>query len=77
VAAFAPSDGQSLRDATHGSPPGSSHIKPDADGFLSMSRQGVHEDFAQELPAKERDLVWTVQGSWAATSLSEKISQTA
>ncbi len=79
VAAFAPSDGQSLNDATQGTPPapGSSQIKPDAAGYLSLTQKGVHEDFAQDLPPAERDLIWATQGPWAATALSEKISQAA
>jgi len=79
VAAFAPSDGQSLNDATQGMPsaPGSSQIKPDASGFLSLTQKGIHEDFAQDLPAAERELIWITQGPWAATALGEKINQAA
>ncbi|GAB4021286.1 alpha/beta fold hydrolase [Spirosoma koreense] len=79
VAAFAPDDAQSLIDASQSVPPapGLSEAKPDASGFLSLTQKGVQEDFAQDLPLAERNLIWATQGSWAASAPTEKISKAA
>ncbi len=79
VAAFAPDDSQSLVDASQGVPPapGLGEAKPDPAGFLSLTKKGVQEDFAQDLPLAEQNLIWATQGSWAATATTEKISKAA
>lgn len=79
IAAFAPDDGQSIGDATKGFPaaPGLGEAKPDAAGFLSLTRKGVDEDFAPDLPAAERGLVYATQGPWNSKALGEKITTAA
>jgi len=37
-------------------------LRPDAEGFLSISPKGVAEDFAQDLPSKEASVLWATQG---------------
>ncbi|GAB2553160.1 alpha/beta fold hydrolase [Spirosoma aerophilum] len=79
VAAFAPDDAQSLIDASQGLPsaPRLGEAKPDASGFLSLTRKGVQEDFAQDLPLTERNVIWATQGPWSASATTEKISRAA
>jgi pimeloyl-ACP methyl ester carboxylesterase len=79
VAAFAPDDNQSLVDASQGFPPapGLGEARPDASGFLSLTAKGIHEDFAQDLPAAERKTILATQGAWAASATGEKITKAA
>jgi len=55
ISALVPKKGQSAADTTKGYPtaPGSAQVKPDAAGYLSLSREGIDEDFVPELPASE------------------------
>jgi pimeloyl-ACP methyl ester carboxylesterase len=64
VAAFAPDQGQSAGDVNSQFPPtpGDKEFHPDASGYLQLSEQGVMEDFAQDLPAAEKQLVAATQG---------------
>jgi pimeloyl-ACP methyl ester carboxylesterase len=79
IAAFAPDDGQAVSDVTKGYPdaPGGAQAKPDASGYLWISRQGVDEDFAPDLPPAERDIVYATQGPWYSKALSDKITTAA
>nr|WP_295933950.1 alpha/beta hydrolase [uncultured Dyadobacter sp.] len=79
VAAFAPDNGESLNDvAKAASPaPGNEQVRADASGFLSLTPKGIHEDFAQDLPAAERRLILATQGQWAALTTSEKVAKAA
>jgi len=56
VAAFAPSDGESVASVTKPYPPAplGSEVRRDAEGFLTLTPKGIAEDFAQDLPGKER-----------------------
>lgn len=75
ISAIVPEDGQSADDVLkpYPPPPGLGHIKPDAFGFLSLTRQGVDEDFVPDISAAERDVVFSTQGSWNSKSLSDKV----
>ncbi len=75
ISALVPKDGQSAADTTKGYPtaPGSAEGKPDAAGYLSLTRKGVDEDFVPELPAVERGIVYATQGPWNSAALSEKV----
>jgi pimeloyl-ACP methyl ester carboxylesterase len=53
--------------------PGSAQVKPDAAGYLTLTRKGVDEDFVPELPAVERGIVYATQGPWNSAALSEKV----
>jgi pimeloyl-ACP methyl ester carboxylesterase len=75
VSALIPTSGQSAATATKGYPaaPGSSQARPDASGWLWLTRQGVDEDFVPGLPAAERALVYATQGPWNSKALSETV----
>jgi len=79
ISAIAPDDGQSLRDAVKGYPatPGGAEQKPDAAGYLTLTRKGVDEDFVPDLSAAERALVFETQGDWNSAFLSEKVTSAA
>jgi pimeloyl-ACP methyl ester carboxylesterase len=64
VAAFAPDLGQSAGDLSNQYPPpsGGSEIRPDANGFLQLTDEGVEQDFAQDLTAAEKKLLAATQG---------------
>ena len=79
ISAVAPDDGQSLLDAIKGypAPPGGAEQKPDAAGYLTITRKGIDEDFVPDLPAAERALVHATQGDGNSTSLDEKVTTAA
>lgn len=79
VAAFAPGDGEAVADLGKGfpTPPGMAEEIPDAAGFISLTKKGVDEDFAPDLPAAERKLIWATQGPTAAVVFGTKIEQAA
>jgi len=79
VAAFAPSEGQSVADLTKGypTPPGSKYLVQDKDGFLTLSPEGVAKHFAQDLPAAETRLMAVTQGPINARSFEEKPKEAA
>ena len=58
-------------------PPGNAHLKPDAEGWLSLTRQGVDEDFVPDLPPAQREVVYATQGPWNAKCLNDKITTAA
>jgi len=79
IAAFAPEDGQSVGDITKGgpNPPGADQAKPDASGYLWLSRQGIDEDFVPDLPPAERDVAYVTQGPWNSKEFADKITTAA
>ena len=79
ISAIAPDDGQSASDALKGyaPTPGLAEQKPDAAGYLTITRKGVDEDFVPDLPAAERAIVYATQGDWHATFLNEKVTTAA
>ena len=79
VAALVPGKGQSANDATKGypAPPGLAQAKPDAAGYLSLTRKGVDEDFVPDLPPAERAVVYATQGPWNSAALSDKVANPA
>jgi pimeloyl-ACP methyl ester carboxylesterase len=64
VAAFAPDLGQSPGQLNGQYPPpsGGKGIRPDANGFLQLTDEGVAEDFAQDLTASEKKMIAAIQG---------------
>jgi len=64
VAAFAPDTGESVASLSKAYPPAplGAELRPDAEGFLSITPKGVAEAFAQDLPAKETKVLWAAQG---------------
>jgi pimeloyl-ACP methyl ester carboxylesterase len=79
VAAAAPEEGQSFLELVQTAPatPGNDEIRPDADSFVSMSPKGIREDFAQDLPPAEQQLLIATQGPQAFAALQDKITQAA
>ncbi|WP_346318386.1 alpha/beta hydrolase [Chitinophaga sp. YIM B06452] len=79
VCALVPNDGQSVTDVTKAFPPapGSGEFRQDASGFLSLSPKGIHEYFAQDLPAEDRQVLVATQTPWAAKATVTKISTAA
>jgi pimeloyl-ACP methyl ester carboxylesterase len=79
VAAFAPDSGESV--ASTGKPypaaPLGAELRPDAEGYLSITPKGVAESFAQDLPAKEAKVVWATQGPTNAAVFGSPISTAA
>jgi pimeloyl-ACP methyl ester carboxylesterase len=75
IAAIVPDAGQTANDVLKPYPPtpGLGHMVPDAAGYLSLTRQGIEEDFVPDLPAGERALVFATQGPWNSTALAEKV----
>jgi pimeloyl-ACP methyl ester carboxylesterase len=75
IAAIVPDVGQAANDVLKPYPPtpGLGHMAPDASGYLSLTRQGIEEDFVPDLPARERALVFATQGPWNSASLTEKV----
>ena len=77
VAAGAPEAGQTFVDMAQAAAPplGAHSFKPDAAGFLSLTREGALNDFAQDLPLAERTLIYATQGPWAGSApTKDKIS---
>jgi pimeloyl-ACP methyl ester carboxylesterase len=75
IAALVPDEGQSSNDVLKPYPPtpGLAEAKPDAAGFLSLSRKGVDEDFVSDIPAAQRAIVYATQGPWNSTALGDKV----
>lgn len=76
VAAFAPDDGQAVGDLGRDLPPapGGAELRPDAQGFLSMTAKGIEENFAQDLPIAERKVLAATQGPTNGACFGAKIS---
>src|SRR5215813_13151851 len=57
--------------------PGGAAIRPDADGYLTMTTKGVFESFAPDLPLAERKLVAATQGATNSTVFGAKVANAA
>lgn len=79
VCAFAPDDNQSLTDVAKDFPPahGNTAVQVSPSGFLSLSSHGINEDFAQDLPSVERNVIFATQGEWGAQCTTAKVSSAA
>jgi pimeloyl-ACP methyl ester carboxylesterase len=79
VAALAPSEGESVASATKPFPPAplGSEVRADADGFLTVTPKGIAEDFAQDLPDEEKQLLTATQGPTAAAVFGATITTAA
>jgi pimeloyl-ACP methyl ester carboxylesterase len=76
VAAIVPDEGQAASDVLkpYAPGPGLGEAKPDAAGFLSLTRKGIDEDFVPDVPAAERAIVYATQGTWNSACLGDKVS---
>jgi pimeloyl-ACP methyl ester carboxylesterase len=80
VAAFAPDSGQSAGDLNSQYPPtpGAKEFRPDADGFLKLTDNGIAEDFAQDLTPTEKRILAAIQGQTSGPNeLGAKITTAA
>ncbi|MCH8618778.1 alpha/beta hydrolase [Undibacterium sp. TS12] len=79
VAAFAPSEGESLGGLgmDYPVPPGIASLKPDAAGYLSLSEESLAINFAQDLPAKTTKIMSATQGALPAKVFGEAVSYAA
>src|SRR5215467_390220 len=79
VAALAPSDGQSSASVAKPFPPAPlfGEVRPDAEGFLTVTPKGIAEDFAQDLPDKEQQVLTATQGPTAAAAFEATITTAA
>jgi pimeloyl-ACP methyl ester carboxylesterase len=69
VAAFAPSDGESINSVSKNYPPAplGAELRPDAQGFLTVTPKGIAEDIAQEFPAREQQVFTATQGQTSSS----------
>ncbi|MGY2492738.1 alpha/beta fold hydrolase [Cupriavidus sp. CP313] len=76
VAAFAPSEGQSVADLAkdYPTPDGSNFLVADKEGFLTLSTEGVAKHFAQDVPAAQTRIMAVTQGPVSGKSFEEKIT---
>ena len=76
IAAFAPDVGESAASLGAGGPPTQilEQIRPDAHGFFKLTRAGVDEVFAQDLPEGERALIFATQNPLAGAAFGGNIT---
>jgi pimeloyl-ACP methyl ester carboxylesterase len=79
VAAFAPDAGESAGSLGAGGPPTRllEVVRPDAHGFFKLTREGVDEVFAQDLPTAEREAIFATQNPLAGAALGGEITRPA
>ncbi|AHX12852.1 signal peptide protein [Dyella jiangningensis] len=79
VDAFAPDAGESAGTlfANFKSAPLNDEIRPDAEGFLKLSRAGVFDLFAQDLPEAEKAVIYATQGPVHASALGGTLTEAA
>ena len=79
VAALVPSDGESVGSVTKPFPPAplGREVRADAEGFLTVTPKGIAEDFAQDLPDNEKQLLTATQGPTAAAVFGATVTTAA
>lgn len=79
VAAFAPDIGEAVGDLGKDfpPPPGGAELRPDAEGYLTMTTKGVMENFAPDLPIAERKIIDATQGATNSAVFGAKVSNAA
>jgi len=79
VAAFAPDEGEAVGDLGKDLPPpaGLAELRPDEQGFLTLTAKGIQEYFAPDLAPLERNVMTATQGPTNATVLGAKITRAA
>jgi pimeloyl-ACP methyl ester carboxylesterase len=79
VAAFAPAEGESVASISKPYPPAplGTELRPDAQGFLTVTAKGISEDFAQDLSDKEKQVLTATQGPTAAAAFGATVTTAA
>jgi pimeloyl-ACP methyl ester carboxylesterase len=76
VAAFAPEVGVPVGELGKDfpPPPGLAEARPDAEGYLTLTRKGVFENFAPDLPAAQKKLIFATQGATNSAVFGAKVA---
>lgn len=79
VSAWTPAEGESVESIGAKYPPAplNPEVRPDAQGFLSISPKGIAEDFAQDLSPTEKQLVLATQGPTNAAAFGATVTTAA
>jgi pimeloyl-ACP methyl ester carboxylesterase len=79
VAAFAPDVGVPVADLGKGfaDPPGLAELRPDAQGYLTITTKGVMESFAPDLPVAQRKIIAATQGATNSSVFGAKVTHAA
>ncbi|PHQ69462.1 MAG: hypothetical protein COB97_07485 [Paracoccus sp.] len=79
VAAFVPDAGQSIASMTADLPPApyAPYLRKDDGGYLTLSEEGVRQNFAPDLSASEAEIVAITQGPWNAACIDAKVTNAA
>jgi pimeloyl-ACP methyl ester carboxylesterase len=79
VAAFAPDVGEAVSDLGKDlpPPPGGAELRPDPDGYLTITTKGVNESFAPDLPSSQRKLIAATQGATNSALFGAKVTNAA
>ena len=75
VAALVPEEGQNVNDVNAAMP--LTGVGPEfrlgPEGFLSLTKKGINEFFAQDVPLEERNVIYATQVTWAASATEQKV----
>jgi pimeloyl-ACP methyl ester carboxylesterase len=76
VAAFAPSEGQSVADMAkdYPTPEGFNFVVTDKEGFLTLSPEGIAKHFAPDVPAAQTKVMAVTQGPVSGRNFDEKVT---
>jgi pimeloyl-ACP methyl ester carboxylesterase len=76
VAAYAPSENQSIADLNkdYPTPPGLTALVADKDGFLTLTQEGVSKYLAQDLPAERTKVIAATQHLTQGKNFETKVS---
>ena len=76
VAAYAPSEGQSIADLNkdYPTPSGFSHLVADKEGFLTLTQEGVSQHLAQDVAAAQTRLMAATQALTQGKNFEDKVS---
>jgi pimeloyl-ACP methyl ester carboxylesterase len=79
VAAFSPGDGESVGSISQPYPPAplGAELRPDAQGYLSITHKGFVESFSQDLPSAEQEVLFATQGPTNAAAFGATIKNAA
>jgi pimeloyl-ACP methyl ester carboxylesterase len=79
VSAFAVDNGQSINDRLKGLPPPvwASALKKDSAGFLTLSAEGIADDFAQDLSPTQKRVIAATQTPWFSGATDDKVTTAA
>jgi pimeloyl-ACP methyl ester carboxylesterase len=79
IAAFAPDAGESANALSASLPatPLGGEVRPDAEGYITLTEAGVREDFAQDLTDAEKTLLFATQAPAKGAALAGAVSEPA